>query len=323
MRNLKTIFNVENPTTHMDIAMEGIIDGDYGSAYQHCIDQLFDEFKELPQLIGTHRLFRFVGIPSKEGRDSLIRDITHNRITLANPKNFNDPMDPILREWLEMQIHNAEYKEDAKTFKLLKNALKRLRICSLSGYKESHWSDRFTTSTPQDQRYNPLMWAHYANSHKGICIEYEITPKCLALHNSEDELLRLSPCAYREHKPMTDGITLDNALMAKASCWSYEEEARMIYYSKNMSKWVNPKYKDQNGKKNTAEARLLDYIFLEGFKVKAIYFGVRISQKDYQDIICPLQSLNPLVELYKMKFKEEDITQLEAIKIKEFERSGI
>lgn len=42
----------------MVIAMEGILDGDYGSAYQHCIEQLFDEFKELPQLDGIHRLYR-------------------------------------------------------------------------------------------------------------------------------------------------------------------------------------------------------------------------------------------------------------------------
>ena len=291
--------------------MEGILDGNYGSAYQ----QLFDEFKELPQLKGTHRLFRFVSIPNNVGRESLIQDITHNRITLSNPENFNDPMDPILREWLIMQIRDAKIKEDAKTFKLLKNALKHLRICSLSGYKESHCHDRLTISERQKQVYNPLMWAHYANSHKGICIEYEITPECLARHNNDNELLRLCPCAYREHKPMSDGITLDNALMAKASCWSNEEEARLIYYSKDMSRWVNPNYKDKNGKKNTKEARLLDYIFLEGFSVKAIYFGVRISKKDSNDVISHLQKLNPSVEVYKMEFNNDDITQLKANKI--------
>lgn len=174
--------------------MEGILDGDYGSAYQHCIEQLFDEFKELPQLDGTHHLYRFVGIPHKEGRESVIQDIAHNRICLSNPKNFNDPMDPILREWLEMQIRDAKFKEDAKTFKLLKNALKHLRICSLSGYKGSHWHDRLTISKHQEQVYNPLMWAHYANSHKGICIEYEINPECFVHHNNDNELLRLCPC---------------------------------------------------------------------------------------------------------------------------------
>lgn len=319
MKNLKTIFNVENPTFHMDIAMEGIQDGNYGSAYQHCIEQLFDEFQELPQLTGSHRLFRFVGIPKGEGQESLLQDITSNRITLANPKNFNDPMDPILREWLEIQIRQAEYKEYEKTFKLLKNALKSLRICSLSGYRESHWHDRFSASAYQDQRLNPLMWAHYANRHKGICIEYEITPECLTRYNNENELLRLCPCAYRDHKPMTDGITLDNALKAKASCWSYEEEARLIYYSKSMSKWINPKWKDEAGKKNTKEAKLLDYIFLEGFEVKTIHFGVRTSQKDYHEISSRLLGFRPTVELYKMKFKEEDITQLESVRIKEYE----
>lgn len=299
----------------MDIAMAGIKNGDFGISYQHCIDQLFEEFNELPQLEGTHRLFRFVSIPNNAGRESLIQDITQNRITLSNPKNFNDPMDPILREWLKMQIRDTKFNEDAKMFKLLKNALTHLRICSLSGYKESQWHDRLTTSERQKQVYNPLMWAHYANSHKGICIEYEITPECLVRHNNDNELLRLSPCAYREHKPMSDGITLDNALMAKASCWSYEEEARLIYYSKDMSRWVNPNYKDKNGKKNTKEARLLDYIFLEGFSVKAIYFGVRISKKDSNDVISHLQKLNPSVEVYKMEFNNDDITQLKANKI--------
>ena len=315
MRNLKIIFDAENPTFHMDIAMEGILDGDYGSAYQHCIDQLFEEFKELPQLSGTHRLFRFVSIPNSKGRESLFQDITRNRITLANPKNFNDPMDPILREWLEMQIQDAEYREDAETFKLLKNALKRLRICSLSGYKECHWTDRLSSSKNQDQRLNPLMWAHYADSHKGICIEYEITPECLARHNNDNELLRLCPCSYRAQKSMTDGITLDNALKAKASCWSYEEEARLIYYSKDMSKWVNPDWKAEDGKKNTKYSKLLDYIFLEGFEAKAIYFGVRIFQKDYHEVTSRLQGFKPSIDLYKMRFKKEDITQLETIRI--------
>lgn len=315
MRNLKTIFNVDNPTFHMDVAMEGIHDGDYGSAYSHCIEQLFEEFRELPQMTGTHRLLRFVSIPKGEGREPLLQDITRNRITLANPKKFNDPMDPILREWLDMQIRHAEYYEDTKTFMLLKNALKRLRICSLSGYKEKHLKDRFATSKTQDQRQNPLMWAHYANSHKGICIEYEITQECLERHNNDNELLRLCPCSYREQRPMTDGITIDNALKAKAGCWSYEEEARLVYYSKDMSKWVNPKWKTENGKKNTKESKLLDYIFLEGFEVKAIYFGVRISQKDFHEVTSRLQGFKPSIELYKMKFKEEDITQLEAVKI--------
>lgn len=299
----------------MDIAMEGVLDGDHGSAYQHCVDQLFEEFKELPPLRGTHRLFRFVRIPKSTGRESLFQDITRNRITLANPKNFNDPMDPILREWLDMQIKNAEYREEAGTFKLLKNALKQLRICSLSGYKECHLIDKLSSSKKQGQRLNPLMWAHYADSHKGICIEYEITPECLARHNNDNELLRLCPCSYLKQKPMTDGITLDNAIKAKASCWSYEEEARLIYYSKDMSKWLNPDWKAEDGKKNTKESKFRDYIFLEGFEVKAIYLGVRLSQKDYHEVTSLIQRLKPSVELYRMKFKKEDITQLEAIKI--------
>lgn len=316
MRNLKTIFNLENPQPHMDIAMEGIMDGNSGSAFAHCVELLFDEFNELPQVTRPCRLFRFVGVPSKgEGRESIITDVIQNRITLGNPENFNDPMDPIIREWLKQQGKSVNSKIESKTFKLLKSALKRLRICSLSGYKDASNLDRLTDSQHDNQYLKPLMWSHYANSHKGICIEYEITPPSLEKYNNSNQLLRLCPVAYRSHKPMDDGITLDNALLAKADCWEYEKEARLIYYSKDMSKWIDHKWDEASHEERSNKQKLLNYISLEDFQVKAVYFGCKVSKKDFDEINSQLQVFNTDVQKYKMKFCEDDITRLEAVRI--------
>lgn len=313
MRNLKEIFNTENPNTQLDIAMESLIDGDSGPAFDHCIELLFQEFRKFPQTVAPLRLYRFVGIPSKgEGREAIMTDISSNRITLGNPDKFNDPMDPILREWLKLQISETKGKE-RKLFQMLRNLLKRLRICSLSGCQKSNGLLSFGSHrSPQEPYLNPLMWPHYANSHKGICIEYEITQQNLEEYNNSNELLRLLPVSYRQQKPMTDYITLDNAIRAKASCWKYEEEVRLVYFGKDMSKWIKPDWRNESQQDGENPQKYKDYISLDGFNVKAIYFGSKISDKDKSEVVNKLHNNRGNVNLFQMKFRRDDITQLEA-----------
>lgn len=314
MRNLKEIFSTENPNTQLDIAMESLIDGDPGPAFDHCIELLFQEFSEFPLIDAPLRLYRFVGIPSKgEGREAIMTDISSNRITLGNPGKFNDPMDPILHEWLKLQISEAETKLERKLFQMLRNVLKRLRICSLSGCQKSNGLLSFCSHrSPQEPYLNPLMWPHYANSHRGICIEYEITQQNLDKYNSSNELLRLLPVSYRQQKPMTDYITLDNAISAKASCWEYEEEARLIYFSKDMSKWIKPDWRNETQQDGENPQKYRDYISLGGFNVKSIYFGSKISDKDKSEVVHKLHNNRGNVKLFQMTFRKDDITQLEA-----------
>lgn len=292
----------------MDIAIECIMDGNAGSAFNHCIEQLYQEFQELPDLEESQTLFRFVGLPSKGvGRESILQDISRNRITLSNPKNFNDPMDPILREWLNIQVKNSRNRLDKKAFRIMKNALKRLRICSLSGYDHKGYNR-------ENFYLNPLMWAHYAKSHKGICIEYEITQEELSNYNNQNELLRLIPVSYRSQKAMSEYITIDNSLKAKADCWEYEKEARLIYFTKDMSRWIQQEWKVETHNQRGGDQKYKDFISLEGFKVKSIYFGYKTSNRDIIEITRLVQALNQDVALYLVKFSEDDITKLYAIR---------
>lgn len=90
-----------------------------------------------------------------------------------------------------------------------------LKICS------------FTTSND-----NLLMWSHYANEHKGFCIEYELPSSPI------DELRRfLYPVFYKKEIFKTQSLNLKpeqqwaQALIAslfKSKDWSYENEWRLI-----------------------------------------------------------------------------------------------
>lgn len=286
MKNLDDIFNINNENYnnfHLEVAIESLMDGNSGPAYEHLKELLFNEISEIPTDEKSINLYRFVKLTTLNSNTEneikpVIEDIKKGALTFGNPKNFNDPMDPILKEWINLKEKVKKDKVNKRLFKELKNVLKNLRICCLSQKGNNN-------KTPY---LNPLMWAHYAFSHKGICIQYEITKDSLNAHNDKNHVLRMDNIRYRSKKAMSDYITIDNALLAKGECWEYEHEKRLIYFTKERI----------NG----------DYTSLNGFKIKAIYLGCKILNSDKNDVIKAIKGKN--IKLYQIEFDRNDITQL-------------
>lgn len=72
---------------------------------------------------------------------------------------------------------------------------------------------------------NLLMWAHYAESHKGIAIQ---------LKDRSDLIQDMSPVAYRKKRPIINGKYLSESeiifmrdLYVKSEHWTYESEYRL------------------------------------------------------------------------------------------------
>ena len=291
MRNLNDIF-ILNETNHnswqLDVAVEGLIDGDSWPVYDHLISLLFEEISEINNYTKMPTsLFRFSGLAVlDDGTKPVINDIVNEALSFAKPKVFNDPLDPILREWMNLKQKSSVSKQDKRLFKYLKNSLESLRICCLSRRGDSI-------------QLNPLMWAHYADKHKGICIEYEITKDMLDAYNDNNQVLRICDVRYRKHKVMNDFITLDNALLAKGAPWQYEKETRLLYYEKS----------------DIAEIRQSgNYKSLGGFRIKSIYFGYRLKEKDKSEIIKATKGKS--ITLYQMRFDNADLTKMVAERVK-------
>lgn len=292
MKNLNDIFNINSAgCIQSGQAIEGLMDSNSAFTYAHLIELLFDELSEMPIYDGeAQELYRFTKLTNLNKDTSniqkpVINDIKTNSLTLANPKYFNDPMDPILREWIKLKEKKDHI--DKKLFNDLDKSLDNLRICCLSKQ----------VNINENVYINPLMWAHYADSHKGICIKYEITKESIAAHNDKKHVLRINDVRYRRRKAMSDYITLDNALLAKGECWDYEHEQRLIYFSKDSIRTTRKKGA---------------YISLKGFSIKAIYLGYRISIKDMADVIEAVGGKN--IDIFQVKFDSVDITKLIAVK---------
>lgn len=91
---------------------------------------------------------------------------------------------------------------------------------------------------------NRLMWSHYADSHKGFCIEYDFSDEKSDIFNR----VFLLPVVYSEKRPVVPWkaalvdnsenriearIQMTKALLTKDAVWGYENEWRILLKSDN------------------------------------------------------------------------------------------
>jgi len=79
------------------------------------------------------------------------------------------------------------------------------------------------------------MWSHYADAHKGICIQYDFL-------NKDKIRTFLQPVYYHKYRPtvkaLTDIDTYYNvfASICKSPDWSYEKEWRLTFFTEDQIK---------------------------------------------------------------------------------------
>jgi hypothetical protein len=232
----------------------------------------------MPQMEGVDSLFRFSGISTQpvEYIEALLID---GRLYHPKPSQFNDPFEckphfnwpqkaqsvreirlHLIRSFRERGHSRKEAEKlvsifmkkpgyvDETIYKSIQKTFSNLRLCS------------FTTSNA-----NLLFWSHYADSHRGFCLEYDATVKPInfafkvTYEKQYPEIIYPTPSGAR---------TLEPALI-KSKVWEYEEEYRTFI----VPEATNPC-------RNDGEALLLS-----GHEITNLYFGANVSPDDKQLVL--------------------------------------
>ncbi|PIK14399.1 DUF2971 domain-containing protein [Halobacteriovorax sp. JY17] len=126
--------------------------------------------------------------------------ILNKRLYAAQFQTLNDPMEG--HYYYSMNEDNE--KNIDKWVKDFFNQKQKHRICSLS--KDDN---------------NMLMWSHYANSHRGVCIGVTVEDSLDIIHSG--------PVTYLDDLPTLQyHSTPQEVLMKKLKAWNYEREHRVI-----------------------------------------------------------------------------------------------
>jgi hypothetical protein len=127
------------------------------------------------------------------------------KLYFANWKDMNDPMEGF---FMVHKSTNEDISMHDKLLNELKKEKQRYKICSVSREPDNY-----------------LLWSHYADSHKGICIGIEANKPDLQPYVVE----------YKDHKPYINVINclfvddkIEEILTIKMNYWEYEKEIRFL-----------------------------------------------------------------------------------------------
>ena len=244
---------------------------------------------------GPTMLYKYCSVATAE---KIFRD----GAVLLNPAvEFNDPFemncrihwpnDDELRRRIDRQLAHLPESERARVYE------KTLHHKRVSGSRISVEARKFLlqhagVSCFSETRENNLMWSHYADGHKGVCIglsigEFMLSLECLpVVPGVGSGHVRSHSCAvqYRDVPPTWEawGETVEDVVAAKARCWEYEREWRI--------------FAPQVAKK---KQKFLPVAF------RQVVFGARIAEEDKARMARAIAKTHPAVEFLKAEISQE------------------
>ena len=186
-----------------------------------------------------------------------LRLLTTREIYYANPTKFNDPLD--CRPTISIDVDRASIEHLFYAFLPIEEAKAAIGEChymatQYDDYVESENGNKYIVRLLADdikrlldkemggkgvlsfgEKWDcPLMWSHYADEHRGICIEFDTTR---AIHTKLEAISYRSPrnvkisdiIAWKSRKSSeAERLIYNTYFYAKASQWRYEKEWRDI-----------------------------------------------------------------------------------------------
>jgi len=137
---------------------------------------------------------------------------------------------------------------------------------------------------------HPLMWAHYANEHKGAAIKFKTDVPCFNRGVYAEDIGKFVDVSYTQSRPLLNAASSKEAIailaLSKAIEWKYEEEMRFLLPLTKVDKVINEKY---------------HLINIDPPSVQAVIFGCRASDDFVNQITAEVQKNTNLlhVKLYK------------------------
>lgn len=161
----------------------------------------------------------------------------------------------------------------------------------------NHWGQVLGFVSLSETWRSPLMWAHYAKNHTGVCLGIDVSPGRALQVNYEPERLRLVFDAT-QLETAQDAQLINTLVATKFKAWEYEREWRVLERLKNPD-----------------EKTGLHYLSLSpDFELREIILGVRCARRPGQirkqvfgntgDIV--LRKVRPAFQTFEMARQQRD-----------------
>ena len=247
-------------------------------------------------------LYKYKALGDKgddKGIDRVEDMLANNRIWFSEPGNFNDPFDCARAYYIgatrkEVVLRMATFLTRRRGLSVSEAIEEAEKKTPEPGVPLRNWLQsrvsRFVQSIEKSAilcltpvRDDPLMWAHYADHHKGVCIQFRPTTK-----EHEGFIADAKPVLYSDLLPIVDPVRDD-----------FEDIARKIFFAKSIHF------------RHEREKRIVRYDDGPGLKplppsiVGAVILGCRISKEHRERVRKACALYNGKVEIVTAQLAPE------------------
>ena len=229
-----------------------------------------------------------------DGTNYFLDNLRNSKIWLSSPLLFNDPFDCVINYDYETEaIRQSQYilkclVGESETRKILASEMAKRTLGDVEETLKKHMSELFE-KTEKSMRVacfsepsnltSLIMWSHYADSHSGVCVEYDfetvknvVPTACIPVKYTDSYEYSIAPQNSEE------GIENFFKMYTKSTEWEYEKEWRVSIQMEN--------------------ALTRGHAIPIG-EPKRIYLGCRIKERLKEDVMRFCRDNE--IELYQMK----------------------
>ena len=253
--------------------------------------------------------------------EHLLDSFRNKTLNMSPPTTFNDPFDCPILELLTLygddisQLVSEAYKECLKITCFVKNTKVQPKLDEENNlmWVRKHDND-------PEEYLSELMWAHYADNHKGVCIKYHFNNDITKFADeAKSQIAYFRDIEYTSDMDVyrkNGAINLQDAFFVKGKSWEYENELRLLAYDpKGTGDYTSIDAKDS---------------------IAAVYFGLKCPKDKQTEIIDILKGYKwvnekkvwdetkhsvvnikeeHMVEFFQMEIDERHFGKLKAVKI--------
>ena len=183
-------------------------------------------------------LYKYRSLQDEEHKRRAMEIITESKLYFSRPTDFNDPFD------CKADKGYYDPKDEKEKRKMLERAFirkfpdKSRQVCrqmakktntnhetlSLTEDIQTHSINNSGVFSFSEEKDNILLWSHYADGHKGLCLGFAITKKIKSLFN----------ITYQSERPQNGAlkgsvVQFKDIVCTKSKDWAYEKAWRYIY----------------------------------------------------------------------------------------------
>jgi hypothetical protein len=169
--------------------------------------------------------------------------LVNRDVYFAGPERLNDPYD--CQVSVTAAIDAAVAQAGQETARNVVDKLERVRKLSEILTKMERDTRRVGVLSLSQDNLNALMWSHYADEHRGVCLGFRFSPKITEYHK-KNKIIGTTECHYCRNNPFSDffiefaqadelvpwdefwPVIISLGMASKSEAWRHENEVRVL-----------------------------------------------------------------------------------------------